>query len=1179
MRLKRVKMAGFKTFAEKAEFDVHGDLIAVVGPNGCGKSNLVDAILWGLGEAASKQLRVEKGQDVIFNGSAKRKPVGYCEVTLLFDNEDGALPISTNEVAITRKLTRGGENEYFINRQSCRLRDVLDLLADTGLGRSGYAIVGQKEIDSALAASAEDRRAWVDEAAGVQRYRQKKLEALRRMAAAQAHLDRVNDVLREIEHQREPLREEAEVAKRYRQLQSSLREVESGLLMIEVAQATREVAKQQIAGQEAMQMIEKENRRADELDAKARLIGDAIAELEGQMDAVRARQQTALTNLERAEAGIQLCEQKLKGLDDLERSLVEDREHAGDRKSEAQTELELAQEELRIETENQARVRLECAGAGDEAKAIRAELTELESRLGEARESQALRLKLQAEAAHRRDRLKEIGRELDGLERDLPEVRRAAEEAQAEDADLKSRADDAKTQIQAAESQLHEMRAATDQEAARLREHLSERSALEGRRQGLEATLEAHEGVHQGPKAVLDLVKSGQLKGTYIPVGEAIEVDRKFATAIETSLGGSTSDLIVESDGAAKAAIALLKERRLGRATFQPIPLMRPVHVTQDLKDLLKRPGVVGRASELVRCHPSHRPVIDSLLGRIVIVENLDFALTMAKTSGWQRLVTLDGEVVHHAGSVTGGQAAKGGFGLVQRKAELAEIIKRLEGIEQEVEEVSAHKAQREAEESTIKEQLEALRGELSEAEESWRERSEWARALQAELDDAERQFKRLTTEREHLTGQEASMPDAVDVAAMELERDAVMRRLAHRSADADQAETRLRDADQRVEQGKIRLDHAQRRLVSAEEHDDQRQRRMEKLGPERDHVRQEAENLRVRREESLAEKQECERQLTATQGARQAKLEENLRIAEDARNARLNSQALNQAAHQAELARARAEAKRATAAERLYEEYGLTEEEAMAQADAINLPSDAAPLVSRLRREMKGMGDVNLGAIDAYERLTERSDELTGQRDDIEGSMAQLRETIKELDHLTRDRFVNTFEAVRDAFTGLFQRLFNGGEGCLNLNDPENVLESGIDIDVTLPGKKKQRLELLSGGERSLCASAFLFALLKVKPSPLVVLDEVDAPLDGRNVERFIELLKSFAGETQFIVITHNPTTISAAPVWLGVTMQEPGVSTLIPAKLPAEEVVRGVVSGESRESAGVGSPSAVLH
>ena len=1165
MRLKRVRIFGFKTFADKTEIDLSGDLIAIVGPNGSGKSNLVDAILWGLGEGNARQLRAHSSQDVIFNGSSKRKPVGYCEVTLLFDNEDGTLPIPTPEVAVTRRLNRTGQSDYLINRQPCRLKDVLDLFADSGLGRAGYAIVGQKEIDQALAASAEERRAWVDEAAGVQRYRSRKTDSLRRLAAAQEHLSRTRDILREIEAQREPLREEAETARRYKTVLDSLQRVECGLLARELAMANSEIQALEAVLSRALGLAESEAQRADHLDLEAQAVGEQLAELERQLDACRGQVQSALTAAERADGAIRLCDQRLASLEELRASLEQESSAGDSRVREAAEELRMAKEALEREIASLQRLQAEVSGVDQEAHALAEELQRLERELEQGRRVNAERAKAQAAMEHRKARIKELRRELDGIDRTLPDLRAAAQEARASYDALLEAAKGWEREIQSLRAEIAKLAKGEEEESIAIRKLLAEQAALDGRRRGIESTIESHEGLQQGARAVLAAADTGRLPDVFQPVGEALEVDKRHATAIDTALGGAANDLIAPSEREAKAAIEWLKANRAGRATFQPLTLMRPPVVSEELRHLSRQPGVVGRASELVRCEARVRPVVDSLLGRILVVETLDDALRLARTSGWARLVTLDGEVVHASGAVTGGVAARTAFGMVQRKAELAETVQAIEDIARRVaaRRAAAEGLGRQAEE--IRARVASLQRQIAEGQSDRDEAKQWLDRVSSELHSAERERDRLQREFDALSSASGELPAAVDVAGLEARRDELVRSLAAKSADAEATQRLLREAEQRIEEATVRRQSAERRLRSLTEGQAHREKRLAAIEPEKAKLIADRDEAVQRKEQAEHERLRASEQLQQGLARKDDLLAKRTELLEEARAARQGAQAGADGAHQAELSRARWEGKRAAALQRLLEDYNLSEEEALQLAGTVDVPDDAPGIVSRLRRELRAMGDVNLGAIEAYERLTVRAEELGAQVEDIEEGIRQVEAGIRELDRLTQDRFAATFERLEAAFAETFAKLFGGGEGCLKLTAPGNLLETGIDIEVTLPGKKRQRLELLSGGERALCAAAFLFALLKVKPSPIVILDEIDAPLDGRNVERFIELLQEMRPHTQFILITHNHVTILAADNWIGVTMQgRDGVSTIVPvnvAELAAEE---GATTGE---------------
>lgn len=1151
MKLKRVKLFGFKTFADKTEFDLRGGTIAIVGPNGCGKSNLVDAMLWGLGEGNARQLRTQTGQDVIFGGSANRKPLGYAEVSLLFDNEDGSLPISASEVEITRRLSRSGDSDYRINGRSCRLRDIHELLADSGLGRAGYSIVGQKEIDQALAASPEDRRAWIDEAAGVQRYRARKTEAQRRLASAHQHLERVGDILTEIETQIGPLEGEAEVARKYKTIIGALQEVESNLLIVEVVRAAAEVAAANERAMGSQKLASGESNLAEKLEKDSRTKQERARTLSIEADRVREALAEAQSNIQKAETQQRLAVQRLESLDEIEGSLFGDSEAGAKRIEAAKAEKVTAEKEADDELKALEAIQTEAAGSGAEAAKLREALKEIDIELAKARQTLGERVRREAEAAHAETRRKDIRRELKGIDATLPDLEKGVEEARAETAKQVAIVTSKSEKINQVIVQVNTRKAEEGEVEGKRRLLLADIANAEGRKAAMEATIEAHEGLPQGSRAVLALVSAGKLIGKYVPVGEAISVSPDVAMAIETALGPHTHDLIVNGPEEAKVAIEVLKEERLGRATFQPISLMRPDLGGSDLRDMLNRPGVVGRASDLIRCEAHMRPVIETLLGRVIIVETLDDALKFAKTGGWNRLVTLDGEIVHHRGGVTGGDSGRPTFGVVQRKAEIGKLesnirklSKELGDLTKQTESAGKEVAKLEKEIAGAQEQLRELRDEAEEAK-------SWLRQLEAELAETQKSRQRLKDEVKKLAGGD-DLGETIDIAAIETRRDAALHAMAAKAADADAASTRLKEAEARVSQAQLRAELARRRLAAAIEAEEHRNLKATNIEPERKKLRAELEKVEKEINSAAREKEKAEAELEKRQNEKDKAHSEAMELLDKARTARFAAQTATEAAHKAELDRARAEARRATSAQRLLEDYGISESEAEKQAADIVLPDDAATAVARLRRELKGMGDVNLGAIEAYDRLSTRQTELSDQRADIVAGIKDVQASIAELDGLTRVRFEETFVKVREAFQNLFGRLFEGGSGDIRMADEDNLLDSGIEIDVTLPGKKRQRLEVLSGGERSLCATAFLFALLRVKPSPLVVLDEVDAPLDGRNVERYVELLKDFSRTVQFIVVTHNDITIKSTQTWVGVTMAEPGVSTLVPVRLP---------------------------
>jgi chromosome segregation protein len=1164
MRLKSIRIFGFKSFADKIEIDVDDNLVAVVGPNGCGKSNIVDAIQWALGEASGKNLRTGQSTDVIFNGSGNRKPLGYAEVSLVFDNSDGVLPVSTSEVVVTRRLDRKGESAYAINRQSCRLKDVYELFADTGLGRTGYAIVSQKDIAAALDAPPAERRIWIDEAAGVQRYRSRKTDALKRLDSAVTHLTRVNDVLSEIERQREPLREQAEAARLYRQHLASLREVESGLLLVEAAGLAEEIAR--LEGEIVRKRTDSESLRKESADAESRSDGieAEIARLETELEALRTEQQAASTAAERAASRVALAENRLRSLDQME--LFGDREEADARAriERATAAIEAARKQVDEESRAVQDLLAVISGSAENAQEIDKQLREAESRLALARAAELAFVEAEAQRRQAEQRRAAVIAELEGAKKALPDLEAGLAEAENSLADAATRLEEAKAEL----AQLAEGRNTLAEELHALeatrREKMAARAALQGRIDGLRASIESHEGLAAGPRAVLSASENGELEGDFVPVANVVTVPSKYGTAIEAALGASAGDLITSNSKHAKRAIEHLKASKLGRATFLAADLVKPRDRSGSLNALAKKPGILGIAADLIECEAKHKPAIELLLGGVLIAENIDAATALSKETGFRKIATLEGEIVFSGGAVTGGRSAHQGSGPIRLATALREAEADAEGLDAEITRLDAT-----SEELTQKTQrADTSRAEAQSAHDDLAqevvEASRWLAAIREEKAATDRAIARLEEEAGNLKAlAEATPADAADVEGLEAERNRLLALAASKASDVEQARRTVAEAAERETQAKARLEHANQELEAAKEADDARKSRLENVEEER--KQHTAALHEAQQEETHAREKHAEiTQRLENKNVQRAEKRASIQhLHEEARRWSETIRTLEDAAYRDDIARARAETKRTTALQRLLEEYNIDEDDAQRQAPLVELPPEAQKTAQRLRREIKDLGEVNIGAIEAFEALTERYDTLTTERKDILDSKAELDHAVAELDKLTRGAFAETFEKVNQALQETFQELLGGGEATLQLTDESNILETGVEINVRVPGKKTQRLELLSGGERALAACAFLFALLKVKPSPLCVLDELDAPLDGRNVERYVDMLRNRAEAAQFIVITHNPTTIEAAPTWFGVTMQEPGVSTVIPYRVPGQARI-----GEAHEA-----------
>lgn len=1190
MRLKRLTLHGFKTFADRTEIEFVPGVTAIVGPNGAGKSNLVDAVTWVLGEQKASSLRAGRAQDVIFAGSARRKPMGMAEVTLTVDNEDNFLPLPFAEVTVTRRIYRSGESEYLLNKVPCRLKDITDLFTDTGVGRGAYAIVGQGEIDAILSARPEDRRALFEEAAGIKRYRNKKREAQRKLEHTEANLLRVRDIQSEIAAQIEPLRVQAEVARRHSQLSTRLREIEIGVLAADWTRLQNELDALSSTIRESEAAASAGRAETADLEQAASGLGSRIADAEAEMDRGRLLQQTALARAERAEGQLALADERRAGAARALETLARDLEALTEERARLQAE---ADAQAGAATDAQARIAVleRDLGAAEQAaaEADREGRTLSSALAGQQADHLALARRLaaekaewealQAQRARRADEIAAIEARREALAAEAEAARgaaaglagRAAEAAAALDAARQALATEREPALGAAEAAL----AAAAETRAASERRLAERSA---RLRALEETEAAQEGYFAGVRAVVRAARGGRLSGRYQLLADAIRVPAELDTAIEIALGASLQDIITETESEAKAAIAFLKETRSGRATFLPLDALRAPEVPEALRRAARQwSGVLGAAADLIDFDADLAPAVRVHLARVLFVEDLDTATRVSRQiRDWARIVTLSGEVVVPSGAITGGAAAtaRSGPNLLGRKREIGELTEQVAAGRREAERLAAEQGAARAAVDGARADLRAAEADVARAREAAADADRRAQAGEAEVKRLERDAA-AQAQRVHAL-READAADARRAGTLEAavsssgDRDAgavatqadLQRRQAALALAREEALARVRtlgaELAGRREQARAALRDAARARDGAE--------RAGRTAGERARQAEEARAV-IAAEDAQAEARRAERERAGAalgeavalferwRDARQALLAENFAISEKLKAAQRAVREAEERRGAAGVRAARVEAQAEAVAARLMEEYELLPDAAVALTGGAAPERDIAQEIARLRREIKALGSVNTGAIEEHERLSERWRFLGEQQADLEAARAAITGAIAEIDEATRGVFQETFEAVSAAFSRLFARFFGGGATELALTSPDDVLETGIEILAQPPGKRRQSLSLLSGGERALTAAALVFAFLEVKPAPFCVLDEVDAPLDGANVEKFAEVLRDFGQQMQLIVITHNTTTSEAAAVLFGVTMQEPGVSRGLSMRVPQAE------------------------
>jgi len=1172
--LKRIRVHGFKTFAHRTELELDGRLVAVLGSNGCGKSNLVDALVWALGETSIRALRAGTPTEVIFSGSSAQKPLGMAEVSLWFDNETRWLPLDVDEIQITRRLYRSGDWECWINKTPARLRDIADLFAGTGLGRGGYAIIGQGEIEGFLSAHPEERRHWIEEVAGISLYRNRRRETLRDLDSARLHLQRVADVLNELEYQREPMREEAERAKLYRALRDQLRESERSYLrhewhsnnhLLHTLQAERESVQQTILNSE--QSITQLER-----DAEAR--GAQVAQLETEMDTLRGVQSGFLSAVDRLEGRQNALQERERTLHEIQAATEE--ELADLKQRHRQVNTNLTHLKARIQTARAALQPVEERG-----EQLRSENESLTAQLNRLQQEWQVAIQARAryeEGQHRSSQMSEL---LQTAQLELQTITNTLQQAEQTLTEAKQAEQTAMQIRRQTEQELHETERELQAAQEQYRRTTQEVAGMSARLQALKESLAAGEGTAPSTRSLMRAVQKGELKGEYHTVAQILTVPEPLQRAIEAALGGNANDVITPTEGDARNAIEWLKQNNAGRVTFLPMNLLKVESPAPALKEQGTVPSssIKGSAAALVRYDVKFRPAVEWLLRRVLIVDTMENAVDLLKKwrtnrqsrPEYSRIVTLEGDVLQTSGVMTGGRFHKERGGSLALKAECDRLQKSLDERQRAAETLAQQREQREAKQANLLQRRQEAQTAVEEysrrrleAEAAFREAGRQHQELAAQIERLQTEIDRMSRLETELQDEDA-LRDQID--SLRKQHEETLQALAGWKAETQ----RLRD-DQQEASGRLKQEELL--LKSLMETRQARENRLEQITGERNRIQTETASLRKQREKLQSQLEQANKQLQTMRESRQQQLEEGFQIAERMKIARTELQALGRRERELDLQIARLEVRQSELINRWHQEF---DEEDFESEPETTIPAEEAKslrtTVDRLRRELHAMGEVNLGAVEEYERLSDRFETLGGQRNDLQQTCERLEASLREMDTQARSRFVDTFGAVQQAFRHRFTRLFEGGEADLILTDADDPLSSGVLIEAQPPGKRRQRLELLSGGERALTAAALLFAFLDVRPSPLCVLDEVDAALDGRNVERFVEHLKELAETSQTLIITHNMITGSNAERWIGVTMSEPGISRVIPYSLQAAvQVIQEVSDAEKKNAKEVG-------
>ena len=1182
MYLKSIEVQGFKSFANKILFEFHNGITGIVGPNGSGKSNVADAVRWVLGEQSAKQLRGSKMEDIIFSGTENRKPQGFAYVALTIDNSDHQLAIDYDEVTVARRVYRSGESEYLLNGAPCRLKDVHELFYDTGIGKEGYSIIGQGQIDKILSGKPEERRELFDEAAGIVKFKRRKNEAVKKLEAERQNLVRVEDILSELEKQVGPLEKQAETAKEYLRLKEELKTYDITMFLCDAERLKSQLAELEQKEKDAASQME-ESKRAEEAAREIyQRLETSLASKEEEILSLREEISATQMKKEKLEGEIRLLQeqihnvvsqdadfgQRIEALNkEQEEKRKEEEMHrdeeaqmgellakAKEELTQSEEALRLINEEIRDKSEAVERARNRIIAVLNEMSNVKGRIQRYETMLEQI---QIRRAELSRKLLQYKSTQSEQDETIEGLQDNLTKLE-----------DEISAKENEKTKLERRISELHDINLNLELERNDFQQKFhAEKSRLDA----LKNLTERYDGYGNSIRRVMEL--KATKKGIAGVVADIIKTEKKYETAIETALGGNIQNIVTDTEQTAKELIEYLKKNKLGRATFLPLGAIKNRNAFHNDK-ALKEQGVLGLASELVSVDKEYRQVADYLLGRVLVVDHIDHALSLARKYEYSlRIVTLEGELLNAGGSLTGG-AFKNSGNLLGRRREIEELEESVKTLEAKYNQAKNQIETNRAENVQNRARLEEMKTELQ-------EKYLLQNTANVSLTHAKEEQESLLTEyRESAAENKEIENQAADIRASMKEQEEQIRALEEENtrleAEITQLTTEIETARgkeelQSSQTEQVRLSYAasEQRMNFSRENTNRIRRECEKLQSDIRQLMESKEASLADMENKKAEIEEKKSEVSQTD-VRQEELQKDLqeKIGEkEAMSASQKDSLHKREELSSQIALLDKELYRLTSQKEklsdnldasvnyMWDEYGMTASEAAAwkqeRPEVEVETSQLKKLTVSLKNQIKALGAVNVNAIEDYKEVSERYEFLKTQHDDLKSAEETLLKIIEELDIGMRVQFEEKFEQIRVEFDKVFKELFGGGKGTLELVEDEDVLEAGIRIISQPPGKKLQNMMQLSGGEKALTAISLLFAIQNLKPSPFCLLDEIEAALDDSNVGRFAKYLHKLTKNTQFIVITHRRGTMSAADRLYGITMQEKGVSTLVSVNL----------------------------
>ena len=1181
MFLKRLELQGFKSFADKTVLEFMPGITAVIGPNGSGKSNISDSIRWVLGEQSMKSLRGNKSEDIIFAGTQNRKSLGFAEASIVIDNSDGKLPIEFAEVVVTRRIFRNGDSGYFINKTPCRLKDVLELFMDTGIGKDGYSIIGQGKIDEILSNKSEDRRNIFEEAAGIVKYRARKTESEKKLEQTKLNLLRINDILSEIEANIEPLKKQSDKAKKFLELRDELKSIEIGLFLynidnykeqlkklaedidiilseqkeeesrLSVIQNLKENLKLEL--EEVITKIEETQNLGFESEKKIEQINSEINVAETKITNNIQNRETYLKEIEELnKRNTEIKEEKdnriskkdnllanrekfAKELEEKEKTLNEISSKFSDEEKKIEEKKKQVEQNTEVKYENREKINtieINNDNLSKRGKTVQNEITDTISKLDEKRMIKSELLKTFNEKEAKRNE----------CEKRLNEIKTKKDEANTKILNYENKINDLSTELRVKDSK---------------QKFLSE---MEKEKEGYSRAVKA---------LLLECEKDSKLnKGVKGVLANIITVPTEYQIAIETVLGQTLQNIVTETEEDAKKLIEYLRKNNLGRASFLPIASVKGKKVDRLIKNNLQ--GVIGIASDLVKADKKYEGIVLNLLGRTVVVENMDTAIILARQNSYGfRIVTLKGDIINPSGAISGGSIAQKTSSIIGRTSQIKELEKEIEKLKQEIEKVSKEKEEYEESIEDLLEDITSIEQSSQEIQIEYATEKQRIESLEESILNLETRLKSLKTESKQIeqtilenekqksTIKEQTMDLEKEIETLSSEIQAFAEKDKENQKNIDDLnfeitniKISLSSFDESSNSMQEILERIETELQANTSKIESKQEQSKQVLEENEKLKKTIENLKqsieqIKQEVSLSsetveklkqEKIEKNNSITKTE----TEIEEKYRIIEEIKNQ----------TNKLEVKKSKIDVELEQIINKMWEDYEITPN----TAGEYKKPNDIAETtknVKNLREKIKELGSINIDSIEEYKQTKERYDYMCEQRLDLENSSNKLKKVIQDMTKIMKEQFEAQFKTINKNFGEVFKELFGGGKAELRLTDEEDILNCGIEIEVQPPGKKLQNMSLLSGGERAFTAIALLFAILKINPAPFCVLDEIEAALDDVNVYRFADYLKKFTQDTQFLVITHRKGTMEASDTVYGITMEESGISKLLSMKL----------------------------